>query len=92
MKRHGGVGESADDEHAAQRSPSIRSPSEKSRHRYPSRKRKQPSSFWANTAIRATCHDIDNRNGLNNLRSLQQCHTSHPVNTDTPSLKVALTK
>jgi hypothetical protein len=27
---------------------------------------------------------------LNNLRSLQQCHTSHPIDTDTPSLKVAL--
>jgi hypothetical protein len=27
---------------------------------------------------------------LNNLRSLQQCHISQPVDTDTPSLKVAL--
>jgi Reverse transcriptase (RNA-dependent DNA polymerase) len=27
---------------------------------------------------------------LNNLRSLQQCHTSQLVDTDTPSLKVAL--
>jgi hypothetical protein len=27
---------------------------------------------------------------LNNLHSLQQCHTSQPDDTDTPSLKVAL--
>jgi hypothetical protein len=59
----GGAGESADDEYAAQLSPSIgthRNPAEKSQHRYPSRERKQPSRFWVNTAIRATCHDIDN--------------------------------
>jgi Reverse transcriptase (RNA-dependent DNA polymerase) len=47
-------------------------------------------SFWANTGTPATCLDINNRNVLNNLRSLQNCHTSHPVDTDTPSLKVAL--
>jgi hypothetical protein len=47
-------------------------------------------SGLTNTATRATCHDIDNRKVLNNLRSLQQCHTSQPVDTDTPSLKVAL--
>jgi hypothetical protein len=85
-ENQGGAGGSADDEFAAQRSPSIGISAEKSRHRYPSRERKQPSSFWANTATRATCHEIDNRNILNNLRSLQQCHTSQPVDTDTPSL------
>jgi hypothetical protein len=89
-ENQGGAGKSADDEYAAQRSPYIGSTAEKSRYRYPSRERKQPSSFWANTATRATCHDIDNRNILNNLRSLQQCHTSQPADTDTPSLKVAL--
>jgi hypothetical protein len=85
-----GAGECADDECAAQRSPSIGIPDEKARHRYPSRERKQPSSFWANTATRAICHIIDYRNVLNNLRSLQQCHTSQPVDIDIPSLKVAL--
>jgi hypothetical protein len=62
----------------------------KSRHRYLSRERKQPLHFWVNTATRATCHDIENKNVFNNLRSPQQCHTSQPVETDTPSLKVAL--
>jgi Reverse transcriptase (RNA-dependent DNA polymerase) len=62
----------------------------KFRHRYPSRERKQPLSFWANTATRATRDDIANRNVLNNLRNLSQCHNSQPVETDTPSLKVAL--
>jgi hypothetical protein len=47
-------------------------------------------SFWASTATRVSCHDIDNRNFLNNLRSLQQCHPSQPIDTNTPSLKVAL--
>jgi hypothetical protein len=46
--------------------------------------------FWVNIATRATCHDIENKNVFNNLRSPQQCHTSQPVETDTPSLKVAL--
>jgi hypothetical protein len=76
-----------------QRSSSIEihwSPAEKSRYRYSSRERKHPSRFWANTATRTTCHGIDSNNVSNNLRSLQQCHTSQPVNTDTPSLKVAL--
>jgi hypothetical protein len=89
----GGTGEKiADDKYAAQRSFSIgthRNPAEKFRNRYPSRKCKQPSRFCANTATRATCHDKVDKNALNNLRSLQQCHTSQPVDTDTPSLKVA---
>jgi hypothetical protein len=89
-ENQGDAGESADDEYARQRSPSIGSPAEKFRYRYPSRGRKQPSSFWSSTATRATCHDIDNRKVLNNLCSLQRCDTSQPVDTDTPSLKVAL--
>jgi Reverse transcriptase (RNA-dependent DNA polymerase) len=47
-------------------------------------------SLWANTATHATCHDIDNSNVLNNLRSLQQFHTSQAVDTNTSSLKLAL--
>jgi hypothetical protein len=68
-----GADESADDEHASQRSTSIgthRNPAEKSQHRYTNRRRKQRSRFWDNTITRATCHDIDNKNVFNNLRIL----------------------
>jgi hypothetical protein len=90
----GGAGESADDGYAAQRLPSSigthRNPVEKSQHRYPTRERRQQSQFWVNIGTRATCHDINKKNIFNNLRSLQQCHTSQPVDTDTPSLKISL--
>jgi hypothetical protein len=89
----GGAHEIADHDYAIQNTPTTGSrcsPVVKPRHRYPSRERKPPSGFWANVATRSTCHDIDNKTVLNHIRDLQQCHTTQPIETDTPSLKAAL--